>query len=332
VNSNKTEQINESYKIRCPLCETSILILLVCRNTYSLYRCKHCGLIFKHIGSLKQGGVQELQDCVYTESYMANRSYQRRLIKGMNKHRLGVLNKWMEGGDLLEIGCGTGEFLEEARKKGFNACGVDASQRLATYALKKQIEVKYGRIEDLRLQLHHFHVICMFHLIEHIEKPMRFLKSICDLLQKNGILFIITPNAESFSNKIFGWQHPNYTQDDHLCFFSKRTLKKLLAGQGFEVVDIFSKEYAHHFFSSFLGFLRTHLKTNGTIFGLHENRVINKKMEGKLFTKLKSGIKRIAWQTPFYLGVLLSPFSVLYRILVEKAVRGHELIVIARKT
>lgn len=318
-------------KVYCPICNSNSLTLLVHRCQYSLYKCKSCGLTFKNIENLSYEIVQKLQDNVYTESYLITRLQQRRWIKKMNRDRLNTLCKWVKRGDLLEIGCGTGEFLHLAREFGFNVVGVDASQMLVEIAFKKkEIDVRCGRIEDLEFSMSHFDVICIFHLIEHIEAPKAFLAHLRGLLKQNGILFIITPNVKSFTNKIFGWKHPNYTQKDHLYFYSRDTLKYILINQGFEVVSIFSKEYAHHPFTSFIGFLRTHLKSNKVNYK-SVMTTINSRQRAKILIGFKSILKWTIWQAPHFIGVLWYPISWPYRNSVEKAIEGHELIVIAKK-
>jgi 2-polyprenyl-3-methyl-5-hydroxy-6-metoxy-1,4-benzoquinol methylase len=341
--------VGKRYEIKsditnCPSCNADDLFLLTQRAAYSLYKCARCSLIFKHIGSLKQEIVQELQDGVYTESYLTNRLRQHRLINRMNVDRLDMLNKWKEGGNLLEIGCGTGEFLAGARDRGFHTLGIDASRKLAACAEKKHINVKCGRIENLKLPLRHFDVICVFHVLEHIETPKRFLLTLRGLLKKHGIIFIITPHVRSFTNKMFGWKHPNYTQEDHLLFFSKATLKNLLVRHNFEVVDVFTKEYTHHIFTSLLGFLKGCLKPrradkrSSAAKGMNRTcqysttaRETGQYNKIKMTKKLESSVKALIWQMPYFLSLLLYPMTFLYKYLIEKSGTGHELILVARK-
>ncbi len=319
-------------KVYCPICNSNSLTRLVHRCQYSLYKCNSCSLTFKNIENLSHEIVQRLQDRVYTESYLITRLQQRRWIEKVSRDRLSILCKWVKRGDLLEIGCGTGEFLYLAREFGFNVVGVDASQMLVEIASKKEIDVRCGRIDDFEFSMSRFDVICIFHLIEHIETPKAFLAHLRGLLKRNGILFIITPNVESFTNKIFRWKHPNYTQKDHLYFYSRDTLKYILINQGFEVVNIFSKEYAHHLFASFVGFLRAYLKKSNIMNYKSIMTTINSCRRPKIRIGFKSILKWTIWQAPYFIGALLYPISWPYRNSVEKAIEGHELIIIAKKT
>lgn len=308
----------------CPNCKSQDLILL--NNSYSLYRCDYCGLIFKYIGGINSSKIQKIQNGVYTESLIVGRSHTK-MVERMARDRLDILRRYKRSGNLLEIGCASGEFLQVSWNAGFNAIGVDSSKVFCEYAQGKGLNVKHGRIEDFEFPVNYFDVIVLFHLIEHIEEPGTFLRHLSDLLDYGGILFIIAPNVEALTTKIFGWKHPNYTQPDHLYFYSKNTLTHLLFKEGFQTVDILSKEYTHHLFTSLVGFLssRDFLKTsprfqkdNVNTHKSHPNRV-------------KSIFRYIYAHGPYTLGTILYPILRPYGLIVERKIRGHELIVIARK-
>ncbi len=213
---------------------------------------------------------------------------------------------------------------------GFTTTGIDTSQKRAEMALKKGIDVKHGRIGDFKFPKGYCDAICMFHLLEHLEEPKMFFKTVRAFLKQHGILFIITPNVEPFTNKLYGLKHPNFTQSDHLYFYSKDTLKNILNNQGFEVITMFSKEYAHHFFTSFIGYLKAYLKSNKVNSSSHYiDKLSSEKRTG--LQACKSIIRGVIWQSPYLIGTLLYPISWPYRNIVEKTLKGHELIAIARK-
>jgi SAM-dependent methyltransferase len=346
-------KIHQADKMICPVCGAPDGRVLARRTGYSLHGCARCGVTFKRIVRLNNETVQRLQDGVYTESYLGNRLGQRRVIRMMNADRLRMLQKYVRAGNLLEVGCGSGDFLALAQKNGFTALGVDTSQLLARLARERGMDVRCGRLEEIDLPERHFDVACLFHVLEHMEEPGQFLSTVRGLLKARGLLFIVTPNRRSFTGRLFGLRHPVYTQEDHLLFFSTPTLGGLLRAQGFEVVRTASREYAHHVWSSAVGFFRTLLLSfrrgsRGTrIASAAEagvgcvpaaERLVGCSPAAETGVRATSapgkpggGLRRLVWRLPLFLGALLSPLTFIYRILVQQTTRGHELIVMAGK-
>ena len=314
----------------CPNCKNNRLFLLYNCDEYILLQCKDCKLIMKYIHNINRKEIQELQDNEYDD--IDDRTMLKKIYYKMAKERLKYLNKFKQNGKVLEIGCATGEFLFSAKDAGFDVCGIEASKKYSSYAIKKGLNVKYGRLEDIELQKSTFDIIAMFHLIEHIENPNEFIKKVYEYLKPKGLLYIITPNVESLTNKIFRYKHPNFQQSDHLFFFSSKTINNIFLNNGFKIISISSKEYIHNPFTSLFGFLLGIIKKykQYKILDSYENYTTNsnwnKKLnKGKLFTK------KIIKQLPYFMGYLFYPILKLYGKIIERFNRGNELIVIAQK-
>lgn len=343
--------LHESDKLLCPLCGTENTRLLLRRSAYSLHACGDCRARFKQTPHPGRKRVRGLQDGLYTESYLSNRSGQRGVIRRMSKDRLRLLLQKRRRGNLLEVGCGIGEFLERARKSGFTALGIDTSPTIVRRARALGRAVRLGSMETLELPEAHFDVVCLFHVLEHMDNPGRFLRAARRVLQEHGLLFIITPNLRSLTDWLFGLRHPVYTREDHLLFFSAGSLRRLLRAHGFRTLTTTSKEYPHHIFSSAVGFfgallkgLTPHRRRPAAVPGSRDDRgtkpaaataAANDRRDipsGMPRPGLRGRLKRLIWQLPVIFGTLWYPLTLVYRILAEKAVRGHELIIMAGKT
>lgn len=290
----------------CPLCKSTSCKVLDERFNYILLSCNECGLVFKHIKDLQREVVQRLQDSVYTQDNLAGR-VKNRMVRKMACDRLQYLSRYCTSGNLLEIGCATGEFLVAAEEFGFHATGLESSKIFFGYLTKIGIRAKYGRIEDVDFDKNNFDVIAISHVIEHIEDPHRFISELNNLLKPGGILFIVTPNLNSFTDKLYGWSHPNFLEADHLFFYSESTLSLLLKRYGFHVLAVSSKEYPHHFFSSFKGF-------------------IGNKLGSPLWMKILFKVL-----PPSRMGQIMFPFMKAYGYVIDRTLKGHELFMILQK-
>ena len=106
-------------------------------------------------------------------------------------------------GDLLEIGCCGGEFLELLRTKGWRVKGIEISKKATKRAKAKKLDV---RIHDVNKKLpfkdESFDVIFAGELIEHIFDDIEFLNEVHRLLRREGYVIITTPNLLSLKNRI----------------------------------------------------------------------------------------------------------------------------------
>ena len=115
------------------------------------------------------------------------------MVRKLAQDRLRILMKYCRAGDLLEIGCATGEFLHCAKEAGFKVMGVDSSKLFVEFATRRGLPVRSGRVEDLDFPSASFDAIAMFHLIEHVEQPRPFMAQLNRLLKHSGILLVVTP-------------------------------------------------------------------------------------------------------------------------------------------
>ncbi len=81
-------------------------------------------------------------------------------------------------GLLLEVGCATGEFVEEATAVGYEAIGVEPSKWAADTARRSGAEVFCGTLADWRAEYDSFTVdaVAMFHVLEHLDDPVEVLR------------------------------------------------------------------------------------------------------------------------------------------------------------
>lgn len=146
----------------------------------------------------------------------------------------------VDGGRLLDVGCGSGELLRFMQDLGWSAEGVDFDAEAAKNAAAKSVCVHVGSLESQKLTEGTFDAITMSHFIEHVHQPRRLIEECRRILKPGGYLVVVTPNSESLGHRLYreNWMHLDPPR--HLHLFNKRTLRKLAEGEGFTVVEIFT--------------------------------------------------------------------------------------------
>jgi SAM-dependent methyltransferase len=157
--------------------------------------------------------------------------------------RLDRVETFTKGGTLLDIGCGIGLFLHEAKSRGWHVHGIDASPFAVSYARQELgLEtVQQMDVDNLVYDSGTMDAITLHHVIEHVINPRRLLQSASRIIKKGGILVIETPDISSKRAKRAGLNWKYLRIPEHLNYFSAATLNRLLEQTGFGVLQ---REYA----------------------------------------------------------------------------------------
>ena len=175
----------------CPHC-LSISFLDFPFSGRSYYRCPSCSLIFAEQAEDSKTVIAYYRDRYFDASAQDQMSEQRKKIYG---HILTVLEKFQKPGSLLDVGCGCGFFLKEAKARGWQGTGVDPSRRSIDYARSLIGEAALcGTIDDIPAD-RRFDVIALVNVLDHMVDFRQQLKKIYFLLAPDGILYLRFPNG-----------------------------------------------------------------------------------------------------------------------------------------
>ena len=166
---------------------------------------------------------------------------------------LKKIEVYKKKGRLLDVGVGTGLFLNLAKNHGWIIYGIDIS-KYATSKLAKKIKARIflGDIIDAPFKKNFFDVINMRHTIEHTKDPKKTLLKAFWLLKLGGIIYISTPNSYGFHARVFGKDWPHWSPPFHLHFFSKISLCQLIREAGFQILMTETEEITIHDWVKFL--------------------------------------------------------------------------------
>lgn len=155
------------------------------------------------------------------------------------KKKITLIEKYREKGLLLDVGAGTGVFLKIAQLKGYKIKGNDISPFAIKHLRDRKISCYPGPIGKNIFPKEKFDLITAWDVIEHITNPRQIMNALNYALKKGGYLFLTTPNTASFDAKIFGWNWYGYKKiPEHVLFFNKNSINKLLNSTGFESLEI----------------------------------------------------------------------------------------------
>jgi len=156
-------------------------------------------------------------------------------FKNILNRRYRHIPKISSDASVLDVGFGDGSFLERAANAGWTVTGVDSDLVTVHAAKKRGLNVLHGGIETLDDMSSHFDVITLSHVIEHVHDPRAVLRRAYRLLKPGGIIWLETPNIDSFGHRRFGRHWRGLEPPRHLVLFNWDSLENLLEEEGFSL-------------------------------------------------------------------------------------------------
>jgi SAM-dependent methyltransferase len=225
----------------CELCNstTEQSVLYSVRHCL-IYRCERCGLGSTEVPP--ELNVLDLYDESYFRGgqtdgygdYLASEAVLRREFRSS----VATLRRHVPpGGRVLEVGCAYGFFLAEARQY-FNCVGVEVSAPAVEHSRRLGLDVKQGVVTAAVLEeLGQFDAIVMLDVIEHLDRPAETMRLLATAVRRNGVVMISTGDWGSRVAQLLGKRWRLMTPPQHLFFFSRPTLSRLLVQSGFDVLS-----------------------------------------------------------------------------------------------
>ncbi len=241
-----TEPALETERVPCPACgadQPTLLMLTRDRmcgvpGAFALQRCGRCAQVY-----LSPRPSLSAMPAYYPAHYFPHAGVplhrQRRLTQWLRRYglrrRCRAVPELRRGGNLLDVGCGTGEFLTEMRRyRGWQVQGLESGQRAAAFARQEYgLAVETADLATTALPAGHFDVITMWDVLEHLPDPAGGLATVARLLKPGGRLVLRTPNRRSVAARVFGKYWAGYDSPRHLTVFDPATLEALLRKSGF---------------------------------------------------------------------------------------------------
>jgi 2-polyprenyl-3-methyl-5-hydroxy-6-metoxy-1,4-benzoquinol methylase len=164
-------------------------------------------------------------------------------------------------GKLLDIGSGTGVFLSEMKKNGWEATGLEPDADARNVA-KKVYNVELVNTSHLfQLPAGHYDAITMWHVLEHVHDLSKYVQQIRSVLHPKGKFFIAVPNYTSLDASVYKEHWAAYDVPRHLYHFSPRSMRLLMEEHGLKVLQ-YKPMWYDSFYVSLLSSKYKNGKTN----------------------------------------------------------------------
>lgn len=233
----------EDIKIdKCPLCNNDS-ILHSCYNTITntdfipgfnpirIWRiCKDCNHIFA------ENYPKNIKQILSTTTPAQHINPNTHLLPPLG-NKLSEAKKFTKGNRLLEVGTGAGELTSVAKELLFDITGIEIRPIYAKN-VSNRLNIPIYSIDFMDFETDDlFDIIILGDVLEHVPNPSRMLEKTYNLLNKEGVIWISTPNFESAFSYIMKDKDPMWRVCEHLNYFSYISLKKTLENTGFKTVD-----------------------------------------------------------------------------------------------
>ena len=236
-------EVTNSYKILYPM-------------PHEVLECQHCELVFINEALTKteagEFGIEHFQRNAKPRIAKSRQDFEnlRRFIAAFSNGENPI--------KVLDIGCGLGHFLLEARQYGWETHGTEINKSAVKYLEKyPQLNVQIGNTEEqMNFPDKYFDVITMFGIIEHLVNPIDAIRECYRLLKPGGVLCLQTPTEDGFLRKAghglyrlsgekirFHVGQFYFLNGGHNLCFSRHSMGTLLEKNGFEIVEIFGSTF-----------------------------------------------------------------------------------------
>jgi 2-polyprenyl-3-methyl-5-hydroxy-6-metoxy-1,4-benzoquinol methylase len=260
----------------CPLCSGSSFKRFVectdytvSRETFTIVACESCGFKFTN----PRPDEKEIGKYYESEDYVSHSNSRKGIINTVYhwvrnyslKQKVSLIDK--EYGSLkqssgikrlLDIGCGTGEFLATAVKSGWIGKGIEPSEKAREQAIQNHKLEVTDQQGIARLEKGSFDIITMWHVLEHVHTLNERIAELHSLLKPGGKAIIAVPNCTSHDAKIYGSNWAAYDVPRHLYHFTPETMKALFNKHHFNFVRALPMK-----FDSFYVSMLTEKNVNG---------------------------------------------------------------------
>ena len=153
------------------------------------------------------------------------------------KKKLALVESKHAKGSLLDVGCGTGAFLQTCKNAGWKISGVEPGDKACLLAKTKVGDVIYPSLFDDALNGQQYDVITMWHVLEHMPDLHKTIERLKSLLKPDGVLIVAVPNYNSYDALHYGAHWAAYDVPRHLYHFSQQSIKELFGAFKIELKE-----------------------------------------------------------------------------------------------
>lgn len=248
-------------KRACPVCQRNDWRPQWRKGELQIVRCQACGMVYVNpvLAAMASGQFYDTEGADY---YLSPAKLASDYADVRFERELRLLRQFCPRGAVLDVGCGSGGFLFQLKKRwpsDYQILGTDVSGGPLDYAASRGVPVARGDFlsqdfgrnpgapasgtacfvkQDQRAVPEAgapFDAVTLWAVAEHLAEPKRFLEKAHSMLKPCGLCIVLVPNLRSLAVRLLGAKY-RYVYLQHLNYFSAQTLRQLGKRVGFEVV------------------------------------------------------------------------------------------------
>ncbi len=224
---------------QCPICKSGVFNnFMICKDhaiskeSFAIVQCKKCQFKFTNPRPVPESLPKYYQ----SENYISHTNKGNNLVNLAYKiarhftikNKIKFIRTFHDHGNILDYGCGTGIFIESAKRKGWNVLGIEPNEAARSHTSPKMQPFVYSDIRDIKLKKY-FHIITLWHVLEHISDLQDAIKKLKKLLHQDGKIIIAVPNTASWDAQYYKEYWAGYDVPRHMYHFTPTSMNNLLA-------------------------------------------------------------------------------------------------------
>lgn len=223
------------------------------QEEFTIVECSSCH--FRYTNPIPT--IDKIGDYYKADNYISHTSSKKGIFEKVYhqvrkytlKKKLQLVSKYAQSKSLMDIGCGTGDFLGYVSQQGWNVKGLEPSEDARNKAIENH-NVAVESTDKLAEQTaESFDAISMWHVLEHVYNLNEDFAQFKRILKKDGHLFIAVPNCASFDANHYKKEWAAYDLPIHLYHFRPADIQALAAKYGMKVVEMVPMKFDSYYVS-----------------------------------------------------------------------------------
>ena len=233
----------------CPICKSKNINKFIdskdfstSSEDYTIFICNDCSFAFtqdvpdensigKYYKSEEYISHSDTKKGLFFKIYHIVRNY---MLK--NKQKIVEKYSGQKTGKILDIGTGTGYFINKMKQHGWSVAGIEQDDDARNFGKSNFNLDVFDKKKLFEFDDNYFDVITMWHVLEHVHRYNEYLNQIKKILKPNGKLIIAVPNYTSYDAKHYKKYWAAYDLPIHLWHFSPKSIKILLNNYNFNLI------------------------------------------------------------------------------------------------
>lgn len=212
----------------CAVCGSGRLHALPSYSDAGLMRCEDCGFVFA-------GEVPSIAELTHHYGQYDRHADVSEVTVARYRELLAVFERYRQSNRILDVGCGSGLFLQTARELGWDVYGTEFTDEAIELCTGRGITMAHAPAGADEFAPGFFDAVTAFEVFEHLLSPRDELVSIARATRPGGMLYVTTPNFDSLSRRLLRERWRVIEYPEHLSYFTARTLPGLVQRFGFDL-------------------------------------------------------------------------------------------------